>query len=478
MATHVRKVIGNENAAPGAKPILKKSASTVMTLGPNKAGVFREPTLTARGPLGELGNKQLSLKTSSIPEPIPKKINVINGTLKDNLPVIRSKSAKENVPKPTQTIKPKQASIKPGLKRQESILLKLVKPLSNINVKEDKEKSSDVELKKAVIPTISSYSSKQLVDVIDVDVSDNDPHFVSTYVKDIMRYLLELEKRYAITEKYLLMTSSDGQKHNTTPKMRSVLINWMVEVHSSFGFLPETLHLSVAITDRYLQNMPNVGRKTLQLVGTIALYVAGKYEEMYIPEISEFVFMCDDVFSKDDMFRMEKDILNRMGFELGGPLSLHFLRRYNKIAKVEIDHHALGKYLIELALVDHRFCHVPPSLQAAAACFLALVTLGTNKTSPSSAGSASASSSRLLTTTNSSTNIAQHWTKTLAHYSTYSYSTITPYVHNLALLLNEAPNSSYQAVRSKYANSEHRKVSIMPALQSSIVKKLASMAKI
>lgn len=35
-------------------------------------------------------------------------------------------------------------------------------------------------------------------------------------------------------------------------KMRSILIDWLVEVHLKFKLLPETLYLTVNIIDRYL----------------------------------------------------------------------------------------------------------------------------------------------------------------------------------------------------------------------------------
>jgi len=34
--------------------------------------------------------------------------------------------------------------------------------------------------------------------------------------------------------------------------MRSILIDWLVEVHLKFKLLPETLYLTVNIIDRYL----------------------------------------------------------------------------------------------------------------------------------------------------------------------------------------------------------------------------------
>jgi hypothetical protein len=35
--------------------------------------------------------------------------------------------------------------------------------------------------------------------------------------------------------------------------MRAVLVDWLVEVHEQFHLISETLYLTVAIIDRYLQ---------------------------------------------------------------------------------------------------------------------------------------------------------------------------------------------------------------------------------
>lgn len=37
------------------------------------------------------------------------------------------------------------------------------------------------------------------------------------------------------------------------PTMRAILIDWMVEVHLRFKLLQETLYLTVAVLDRFLQ---------------------------------------------------------------------------------------------------------------------------------------------------------------------------------------------------------------------------------
>merc|ERR1719328_944104 len=131
----------------------------------------------------------------------------------------------------------------------------------------------------------------------DVDKDDNDdPQMVAVYVNDIFAYLRVLELKYAVKENYLA-----GQKV-IIPKMRAVLTDWMVEVHQQFTLLQETLYLSVAILDRYMQlQAAYITRRKLQLVGVTAMFIAAKYEEMYAPEIGDFVYITDNAYSESEI---------------------------------------------------------------------------------------------------------------------------------------------------------------------------------
>lgn len=79
-----------------------------------------------------------------------------------------------------------------------------------------------------------------------------------------------------------------------------------------------------------------VPRNKLQLVGVTAMLIASKYEEMYAPEVADFVYITDNAYQKKDIREMEALILRTLDFGMGKPLCLHFLRRNSKAGGVRI----------------------------------------------------------------------------------------------------------------------------------------------
>jgi hypothetical protein len=72
--------------------------------------------------------------------------------------------------------------------------------------------------------------------------------------------------------------------------------------------MPETLYLTVNLIDRYLATR-NVTRKRLQLVGVTAMLIASKYEEIWAPEVRDFVYISDKAYSREDILGCEKTML-------------------------------------------------------------------------------------------------------------------------------------------------------------------------
>lgn len=364
------------------------------------------PGKTRRAALGEISNK----------------VNTLRGVE----PIDRSSLLQKNEKK----IIAQKPAIKPLEKVTEKPPVQIVKPV--IKIPHENNALSRTPKKE-----VESFSS-DLLAVEDIDKEDKDnPSLVSIYSNDIYEYLRTLESMYPVTKGYLV-----GQE--VTPKMRSVLIDWLVEVHQQFHLMQETLYLTVAIIDRFLQAFRSIDKKRLQLVGVTAMFIASKYEEMYSPDINDFVYITDNAYSKVEILQMEMLIVKTLDYSFGRPLPLHFLRRYSKAGKALPMHHTLAKYFLEQSLVHYEMCHYPPSLIAAAAIYLAFLIVDNDDEDKQKVV----------------------WTNTLAHYSTYSKDDVFPVVRETASIIVNADNSKYQAVRKKYSQSKCMKISTRPELRS------------
>jgi hypothetical protein len=92
----------------------------------------------------------------------------------------------------------------------------------------------------------SDSGSDEDEEVLDIDKHDiGNTQLVPEYVNDVYAYLSDLEKLYRVSPDFL------GKKI-VTSKMRSVLIDWLIQVHLKFQLLQETLYLCVQIIDAYL----------------------------------------------------------------------------------------------------------------------------------------------------------------------------------------------------------------------------------
>lgn len=192
-----------------------------------------------------------------------------------------------------------------------------------------------------------------------IDGNDDDNLILcSEYVNDIYNYLNQLERATPIRENYL------HDQKEVTHKMRGVLVDWLNEVHMQFTLVQETFFMAVAIIDRYLQVVKTTTRQNLQLVGVTALFMASKYEELYPPEIRDFVYITDDTYDKKQILEMERHISKKLEFNMGRPLPIHFLRRFAKAAhsaNFSDNVYLMSKYFIELAAVDYSMVQYYPS---------------------------------------------------------------------------------------------------------------------
>ncbi|NXV36274.1 CCNB1 protein, partial [Rissa tridactyla] len=329
--------------------------------------------------------------------------------------------AKEEVPLPAPETQPEPSQVPPSAVEPESPT-----PMETSGC----ARSEDV---------LCQAFSDVLLDVEDVDVDDgDDPNLCSSYVKDIYKYLRELEENKPVRPKYL-----DGQEINGN--MRALLIDWLVQVQVKFRFHQETLYMAVGIIDCFLQDNP-VSKKTLQLVGITAMFIASKYEEVFPTHIGDFAYITDCTYTTSQICQMEIKILQALDFSLGRPVAPHFLRRISKITEADLKQHALAKYLMELSIVDYDMVHFPPSKIASAASCLALKLLD-----------------------------GCEWTPILQHHTSYTERDLLPVMQHIAknvVLVNEGATKQ-TAIKTKYASIKNGKISATEELKSSTVWNLA-----
>lgn len=252
------------------------------------------------------------------------------------------------------------------------------------------------------------------------------PQECEEYMKEIISHTQSMENKFKINPDYM---SNQMDINNT---MRSILIDWLVDVNIRFKLLPETLFLTVNIIDRYLQKQ-QVKKCSLQLVGVTAALIASKYEEIYPPEVKDFVYITDYAYTKDEILLMEQKILNTLEFNVTVPSSNRFLEYFvntvipNKGNKKTI---CLAQYLLELSLINFKMLNYQPSLTATTALYIA---------------------KKLQ-------NEIERPDKSIEETTGYTKNNLMECTKEMIEMLRNAPESSLQAVRRKFSSMKYMEV--------------------
>jgi Cyclin, N-terminal domain/Cyclin, C-terminal domain len=166
----------------------------------------------------------------------------------------------------------------------------------------------------------------------------------------------------------------DSQK-DLAWKMRGILTDWLIQVHTRFRLLPETLYLAVNIIDRFLSARV-VSLAKLQLVGITCMFLAAKVEEIVAPSAMNFLYCADSSYTEAEILQAEKYILKTLEWNMNYPNPIHFLRRVSKADEYNVQARTVAKYFLEIECVEWRLIAAPPSLLAAASMWLARFVLG------------------------------------------------------------------------------------------------------
>ena len=212
--------------------------------------------------------------------------------------------------------------------------------------------------------------------------------------------------------------------HQTTikPRMRSIVIDWLVDVHKKLKMHTDTLFTAVEILDLFLSRV-DFDKHNLQRLGCVTLMIASKSEEINAPDADDFVFFSRNSFTIREMHQTEAEVMKALDFRINPVHSSYFLKRFLRVAGTNLPTTMLAHFINEVLLLDSDMIGVCPSLRAAAVVFLSL----------------------------SLRNGAGQWTKDLQANTGYSADALRPMVLKILSSIHNVQSFNLTAIYKKYS---------------------------
>lgn len=186
--------------------------------------------------------------------------------------------------------------------------------------------------------------------------------------------MLNKEKTYLRDQHFL------EQHPLLQPKMRAILLDWLMEVCEVYKLHRETFYLAQDFFDRYMATQENVVKTLLQLIGISSLFIAAKLEEIYPPKLHQFAYVTDGACSGDEILTMELMIMKALKWRLSPLTIVSWLNVYMQVAYLNDLHEVLlPQYpqqifiqiaeLLDLCVLDVDCLEFPYGILAASALY-------------------------------------------------------------------------------------------------------------
>ena len=154
-------------------------------------------------------------------------------------------------------------------------------------------------------------------------------------------------------------------------KMRSILIDWLISLHSHFPLKENTLFITVNIIDRYISKK-FIHRSKFQLLGITAFFLAAKYEEIYFPECSRLAKMTDGAATYKEIISFEHELLSVLDFRISIPHQLDIYQFMSLKYKFSRKEFYFGLFMLEAFLLDINSTKYLPFVICESACYLVM----------------------------------------------------------------------------------------------------------
>lgn len=144
---------------------------------------------------------------------------------------------------------------------------------------------------------------------------------------DVWRLMCRKDDRASLERDPRMLSNHPGIQ----PRMRAILLDWLIEVCEVYKLHRETFYLAVDYLDRYLSSNIKISKTRLQLIGITCLFVASKVEEIYPPKIGEFAYVTDGACTESDIVQQELILLSALKWSISPVTIIGWLSVYMQL---------------------------------------------------------------------------------------------------------------------------------------------------
>ena len=172
---------------------------------------------------------------------------------------------------------------------------------------------------------------------------------------------------------YLYIKPIFGNHFDINDIHRTILVDWLINVHLYFKLSDECLYLSIKLIDSFLARTTNFTKNKLQLLGICSLQISSKYIEQVHPSINDLSDLCDKCYEKKDIVEFEKHLLQVNDYIIEQDQILNYYDLLCLILRFNIKYYFFGKMLLDLTLLDIDFYKYQKNTIVFSICYLILI---------------------------------------------------------------------------------------------------------
>lgn len=153
---------------------------------------------------------------------------------------------------------------------------------------------------------------------------------------------------------------------------RAILIDWLINVHLYLKLSDECLFLTIRIIDQFLGNIKNFEKKNLELLGICSLFISSKFFESIHIKIEDLLTLCENAYSKNEIISFERYLYSQINYEIEQDSIINLFDMLCLIFNFNLIEYNLGKFFLELTLLDIQFYEYQRTVIALAATYLVM----------------------------------------------------------------------------------------------------------